>query len=110
MSDDRKRLLWPWIAALLIALPVLYVASFGPACWWLSTDEIPKISLDPGQPYDMPRGLAPHAPQVYWPLGWMAAHAPRPISRVIFWYATAGGKQLVALPCDRHGSSWVCPP
>jgi hypothetical protein len=31
MTDDRK-LLWPWIAAVLIGLPVLYVASFGPAC------------------------------------------------------------------------------
>jgi hypothetical protein len=30
MSDDRKAL-WPWIVALLIGLPVLYVASFGPA-------------------------------------------------------------------------------
>ena len=33
MSDDRKKPLWPWIVALLIGLPVLYVASFGPACW-----------------------------------------------------------------------------
>ena len=33
MSDDRKKPIWPWIAVLLIGLPVLYVASFGPACW-----------------------------------------------------------------------------
>jgi hypothetical protein len=32
MSDNRKPV-WPWIVALLIGLPVLYVASFGPACW-----------------------------------------------------------------------------
>jgi len=32
MSDKRKPL-WPWIAALLIGLLLLYVASFGPACW-----------------------------------------------------------------------------
>ena len=31
MSEERKPL-WPWIVALLIGLPVLYVASFGPAC------------------------------------------------------------------------------
>jgi hypothetical protein len=36
MSDDRKKPLWPWIAALLIGVPVLYVASFGPACWIIS--------------------------------------------------------------------------
>ena len=33
---DRKQPLWPWIVALLIGLPVLYVASFGPACWIVS--------------------------------------------------------------------------
>jgi hypothetical protein len=32
MNEERK-LLWPRIAALLIGLPVLYVGSFGPACW-----------------------------------------------------------------------------
>jgi hypothetical protein len=34
MNDDRKKLVWPWIVALLIALPMLYVLSFGPACWF----------------------------------------------------------------------------
>jgi hypothetical protein len=29
MSDDRK-FIWPWIVALLIGLPVLYVVSSGP--------------------------------------------------------------------------------
>ncbi len=34
MSDERKKTgVWPWIVALLIGLPVLYVASLGPACW-----------------------------------------------------------------------------
>ena len=31
MNDDRKKPLWPWIVALLIGLPVLYVLSSGPA-------------------------------------------------------------------------------
>ena len=33
MSNERKKAVWPWIAALLLGLPVLYVGSFGPACW-----------------------------------------------------------------------------
>ena len=34
MSDNnRKYSVWPWVVALLIGLPVLYVASIGPACW-----------------------------------------------------------------------------
>jgi hypothetical protein len=32
MREERKPL-WPWIVPLLIGLPVLYVLSFGPACW-----------------------------------------------------------------------------
>ncbi len=32
MSDGSARPLWPWIVALLIGVPMLYVASFGPAC------------------------------------------------------------------------------
>jgi hypothetical protein len=30
MSEPRKKPLWPWSVALLIGLPVLYVASSGP--------------------------------------------------------------------------------
>ena len=33
MSDDRKSHVWPWIAALLVGLPITYVVSFGPACF-----------------------------------------------------------------------------
>src|SRR5262245_57632048 len=33
MGDGCRKPVWPWIAAVLIGLPVLYVVSFGPACW-----------------------------------------------------------------------------
>ena len=33
MSDERRISVWPWAAAVLLGLPVIYVASFGPACW-----------------------------------------------------------------------------
>jgi hypothetical protein len=33
MSEQRKLLVWPWLAALVIGLPVLYFVSFGPTCW-----------------------------------------------------------------------------
>ena len=41
MSDDHKKPVWPWIVALLIGLPVLYVASFGPACWLVERRILP---------------------------------------------------------------------
>src|SRR5262245_18325177 len=31
MHDERP--LWPWIVTVLVGLRVLYVVSFGPACW-----------------------------------------------------------------------------
>jgi hypothetical protein len=45
MSEERKPPLWPWIAAALIGLPVLYVASFGPACWIVShsNEDLPVL-------------------------------------------------------------------
>ena len=36
MSGERKSPVGPWVAALLIGLPVLYAGSFGPACWLAS--------------------------------------------------------------------------
>ena len=43
MSEERKPRVWPLVAALLIGLPVLYFASFAPACWlwkreWISLE------------------------------------------------------------------------
>jgi hypothetical protein len=55
MSEDGKKPLWPWIAALLIGLPVLYVASFGPACWLIATEDHVAGPSD--------------VMVVYWPLG-----------------------------------------
>jgi hypothetical protein len=33
MSEPQKKPVWMWVVTVAIALPVLYVASFGPACW-----------------------------------------------------------------------------
>lgn len=39
MSIGRKSTLWTWLTLALVLLPILYVFSFGPACW-LSTREL----------------------------------------------------------------------
>ena len=42
MSEEQKpRFVWPWIAALLIGLPVLYVASAFPAFWLVQSEILP---------------------------------------------------------------------
>jgi hypothetical protein len=39
--DERKPPVWPWIAALLVGLPTLYGATFGPACWLVGRQVLP---------------------------------------------------------------------
>jgi hypothetical protein len=36
MGGSKKRAGWPWITVAVLMLPVLYVASFGPACWLMA--------------------------------------------------------------------------
>ena len=46
MSDERKEFgIWPWIVALLLGPPVLYVASFGPACWLVRKNEASMLMV-----------------------------------------------------------------
>ena len=33
---DRKAAAWTWIVGTLLGVPLLYLLSFGPACWWVS--------------------------------------------------------------------------
>jgi hypothetical protein len=75
MSEERRPL-WPWIVALLIGLPVLYVVSFGPACWLTS------------QRYGWSK-LQPHrAMIIYYPLGALAAKRDTIHSRCLCWWMT----------------------
>jgi hypothetical protein len=71
MSEEKKKRGVAWIAVLLIGLPVLYVASFGPAIWLTRTREPPLLAA------------------VYWPLGWAAAYGPQVVRRPLAEYAGA---------------------
>jgi hypothetical protein len=91
MSDDRKKPLWPWIVALLIGLPVFYVASFGPACWWFAEE----IEVDDGNVYRQ-------ANVIYWPIGWVYMRSTSEKSRIrgmIEWYATRRNEHVL-IPTD----------
>ena len=46
MTDQRKPPFWPWIAALLIGLPALYVAVFAAVCAFVERDFLPTSVLD----------------------------------------------------------------
>ena len=91
MSEERKIRVWPWITAGIL-LPVLYIASFGPACWITS-------QLDPEESA---------IGTIYWPVletcwqgeqswGW------------ILWYAHLGAHSGWAMEYSRSRDefNWV---
>jgi hypothetical protein len=81
-----------WITAVAL-LPVLYIASFGPACWWLS----PKSAVSGGI-------AIRQVPCIYWPIGRVLKHAPRPIADAICQYATLRlGEDVVYCGQDDSG-------
>src|SRR5579864_4330757 len=90
MSEERKTCLWPWMVALLVGLPVLYVASFGAACRCASghTDELGLHTVP--------------APSLYWPFGWAKMRSPRVVSRAICRLATVRRRPR-AIPIHADG-------
>src|SRR5262245_47217781 len=72
----RKRPLWPLLTAALLGLPVLYVLSFGPACW------IASHTLDRGDSV-----VAKSLNLVYQPILSLAWSGPPIVQDPIVWYA-----------------------
>jgi hypothetical protein len=69
MSDERKTSVWALVAALLIGLPGLYVASFGPACWFSASHP----------------AIAPRIAKLYWPLTKAAWACPGDLAMPALW-------------------------
>ena len=74
MSDDHKKPVWPWIVALLIGLPVLYVLSVGPISW-LYNHEV------------LPRSLVPIYYWFYAPIAFANERGPEWLRQILDWYA-----------------------
>lgn len=84
-SDWTK---WFAAGAILVGLLVLYVASFGPACW-IATN----LDSDPGR-----RLVA----KIYYPVFLVVWEGPIPASQALYWYANAGipESRVVLVPVD----------
>jgi hypothetical protein len=93
-----------------ICLPVVYVLSFGPACWIIgrsgSRDLNRLSSKKHFVAWEGPDPLC--APLIYWPMGWAAKNSPPFIGDVVFWYAQAGlgAEKHIVIPTNRAGTSW----
>jgi hypothetical protein len=91
MTSDRKPSAAFWITVALVVVLVGYPLSMGPVCWWLAMD----------RPDNQPTTVAPH---VYWPIGWLTANCPSWSRDIIFWYATRGWRNRVAVPSNWDGT------
>ena len=80
MEDERKTPVAPFLATVVFAAALAYPLSIGPVCWWIAKE----ASGWDGCVGTRPPKVAPH---VYWPLGWLAAHGPRPVHDALYWYA-----------------------
>jgi hypothetical protein len=89
MGDDRKNPPWPWIVALLIGLPVLYVASFGPACWTTVRH----------------RSLHSAFSATFRPLLWTAEHFPAAVMSLLDKYALLGMPEPSVITLPRKNPS-----
>src|SRR5579872_4455612 len=99
IANRRER----WAACMLVMVispPLVYILSFGPACWWFATEGKPR-GTGGGFSFD-----CPYAPRLYWPIGRLSICGPRPVQVAIGWYATRRS-DLVMLPFEPDGSGWV---
>jgi hypothetical protein len=63
MSESPKKPGWAFWATVVLSLPVLYVASFGPACWLSNAGIIPSTAIT--STYPAPLRVAMKGPQPY---------------------------------------------
>jgi len=96
MSIRRKKSNWAMrvtAGAVIIGLLVLYVASFGPACWVAT-----NLDSDSGR-----RLVA----KIYHPIFLAVWKGPVPVSQALYWYANAGipDSRVVLVPVDDEDGS-----
>jgi len=80
---NRRERWAKWTLAVTVGVPVLYVLSFGPACW--------KFSRFDG--WENPNEMLAI---VYRPIVWIWHERPMPIGGIIDWYANVGATCRVA--------------
>ncbi|HEY3965283.1 MAG TPA: hypothetical protein VGM05_12080 [Planctomycetaceae bacterium] len=86
------------LAATIFSIPVLYVVSFGPACWWIAKT-VPEF---PGGP--LVGTNAAYLSKAYWPIGWVADRYPN-LRPMLAAYSRALGKRTaVLLPISGSGN------
>jgi len=76
MSVERNKSVSKWIVGLLIGAPVLYFASFGPACWITSRTNVGASAV----------------PFFFRPMTW-ASSSSESLADALSWYAESGAAE-----------------
>lgn len=100
MKNPQKKPGWVFwtVAALALLLPVLYVLSIGPACWWMPI-RYPMKEVALG-------GCETHASRIYWPIGWACVKFPDSIGAQVDWYVTRHSSDpIMDIPANPSGTS-----
>ena len=96
MPPDRKHPSAAFWATVVVVVGLLYIASFGPACWWWSEDRYMNVS---GEHRRM-------VSRFYVPIGWTMQYGPRPVAHWLGCYATLHAP-FVVVPCKWNGREGV---
>lgn len=100
----RKRTGWKWFLITLFVVPIIYILSFGPACWWFSTTAPASLVASIKAPQ--------RVSSLYWPIGYVTSRSAQStgggglIFRAVVWYATLRVPS-VTLPADNSGQHWI---
>jgi hypothetical protein len=91
-----------WVLGVMLALPLLYVAGFGPACWLAKPRPTNRSGVARHFPDD---DHAVFAPRIYWPIGWVVRNRNyRTFTRIVTWYAYLGHSSTeVVVPATSDG-------
>lgn len=89
---------WRFWVVVLVILPALYVASFGPACWWFAK----SVRAVPGGP-NFGRNAA-YLSKFYWPIGWTLERGPL-LKPILAGYSKmCGDRTGVVVPSEPYGT------
>ncbi|MFN0051487.1 MAG: hypothetical protein ACKV0T_04805 [Planctomycetales bacterium] len=92
-----------WIAVALL-LPVLYVGSFGPACWVTARWGFVRAhSLIPIRPDPPPQWMV-----IYWPIGAFLDKSESYTSAVLKWWVVlfVDGDHVARVPINASSTDW----
>jgi hypothetical protein len=94
----NRREKWAKRTAIALAcLPIVYVLSFGPACWVVAKPRVPGQS-------DVPHfGM-----RFYFPVGALIHHTRSENRKSLVWWITLGARHggRVIVPTDASGKNW----